>query len=304
MAANFFSPDWFGKISKFFKPTSFGDGISNAFNGVKNAFKNVFNWGKEQIESWTGDLPNKTNKEIADSNLDFQREQFEYEKALQEEMFQREDTANQRTVNDMRLAGLNPLNMTGTNGAGNVVGATAPQNNYQMNSTQGFEILNQIFNAALSAKSVASNNSLQQANANLLNAQAQNQNIKNVYEADTLQTILSGYKYDNDLKFLNQQNQLENYLFNASMGWTENMPDWLKQNAARYGYKPFGDRNIQKLNDLNYEVFSRSGKHNFSAFDSVPYVDLSEMSSKLISDDLLNGLLGFFGNIPKFFMGK
>lgn len=76
------------------------------------------------------------NSEIAENNLDWQkeafaqnqanwRENFDYQKALQERIFDREDTSYQRTVNDMRQAGLNPLAMNGTNGSGEAI-ATSP----------------------------------------------------------------------------------------------------------------------------------------------------------------------------------
>lgn len=74
---------------------------------------------------------NATNKEIAEQNLGFQRDLFEYNKALQQQQWEREDTSYQRTKADMLSAGLNPLSMQGTNGAGEVVSQTAPQNNFQ-----------------------------------------------------------------------------------------------------------------------------------------------------------------------------
>lgn len=71
---------------------------------------------------------NETNKGIAEQNLGFQRENLEYQKALQQDIFEREDTAYQRTKADMLAAGLNPLSMQGTNGAGEAI-ATTPLNN-------------------------------------------------------------------------------------------------------------------------------------------------------------------------------
>lgn len=76
------------------------------------------------------------NSETANNNLNFQNEvfaqnqknweaNFDYQKALQERIFDREDTSYQRTVNDMRQAGLNPLAMNGTNGSGEAI-ATSP----------------------------------------------------------------------------------------------------------------------------------------------------------------------------------
>lgn len=71
---------------------------------------------------------NATNREIAEQNLGFQRENLEYQKELQKQIFEREDTAYQRTKADMLAAGLNPLSMQGTNGAGEAI-ATSPMNN-------------------------------------------------------------------------------------------------------------------------------------------------------------------------------
>lgn len=76
------------------------------------------------------DKTNETARDIANDNLQFQRENLDYQKALQEKIFQREDSSYQRTVADMRAAGLSPLAMNGTNGAGEAIQTTAPENSY------------------------------------------------------------------------------------------------------------------------------------------------------------------------------
>jgi len=73
---------------------------------------------------------NETNKEIAQMNLDFQRENLDYQKALQQQIFERADTSYQRTVEDMRKAGLNPLAMNGTNETGGAIQTEAQHNDY------------------------------------------------------------------------------------------------------------------------------------------------------------------------------
>lgn len=82
------------------------------------------------------DSVNHTNKAIADQNLGFQRENLDYQKALQQQIFEREDTAYQRTAQDMAAAGLNPLTMNGTNASGDVVSTTPLNNEFQ---AQGYQ---------------------------------------------------------------------------------------------------------------------------------------------------------------------
>lgn len=77
---------------------------------------------------------NDVNSAIAQQNLQFQRENLDYQKALQQQIFQREDSSYQRTVNDMRQAGISPLAMNGTNGAGEAISTTALNNDYKDSS--------------------------------------------------------------------------------------------------------------------------------------------------------------------------
>lgn len=101
--------------------------IQESVNESNKAMQESANATNMQIATDTNNL----NKAIADQNLAFQREQQDYEEALQKQIFEREDTSYQRTVADMKASGLNPLSMGGTNGSGAVVGRTASNNTMQ-----------------------------------------------------------------------------------------------------------------------------------------------------------------------------
>lgn len=213
MAYNFWN-DFFD-VDSFWKPLG---------NAIGSGFKKVSNWFGGLWKDWTG----QTNNEM---NLDFQRENLDYQKALQQKIFEREDTAYQRTVNDMRLAGLNPVSMQGTNAAGEAIQTTSPEST----KTSEIQALSEIMNVISQLNVNRNNNSVSQANANLINAQAENQKIKNLYESDILaQTLNSldlgniGKRFQNQRDNISWQQELRNLAFNEQFGISDNMPDFAK----------------------------------------------------------------------------
>lgn len=60
-------------------------------------------------------------------NYNQQAKQYEYQKELNQLQMQREDTQYQRTVKDMRAAGMSPLAMQGLNSSSPLTSASAPQ---------------------------------------------------------------------------------------------------------------------------------------------------------------------------------
>ena len=109
---------------------------------------------------YMSDQTNATNKAIADQNLSFQRENLDYTKALQQQIFNREDSSYQRTVADMRAAGMSPLVMNGTNGAGEALATTAMNNQYQhsqpLDYKSPFEAFNGIANILQTREAIRS----------------------------------------------------------------------------------------------------------------------------------------------------
>lgn len=75
------------------------------------------------------------NVALGGLNYNSQLANLDYQKELQQKIFQREDTALQRRMSDAKSAGLNPYSVinSGGAGAGSVVSTKAPQANMNLN---------------------------------------------------------------------------------------------------------------------------------------------------------------------------
>lgn len=151
-----------------------------------------------QAQKDISDETNATNLEIANQNLAFQRENLDYQKALQQQIFEREDTAYQRTVNDMRSAGLSPLSMQNTNGSGEAIQTQALNNSFQK---QGYDVLRQsafedLGNSLLNTASSISQIDSLRAQAKKTEAEADNIKIQNDYSALLLEEQLKKARQD------------------------------------------------------------------------------------------------------------
>lgn len=68
------------------------------------------------------------------ANYGLQSANFDYQRALQQQIFNREDTSYQRQVADLEAAGLNKYAVAGGANAGSVVSTSAPQMNFGFDS--------------------------------------------------------------------------------------------------------------------------------------------------------------------------
>lgn len=122
-------------------------GLSQGFGGLAGGITSTF------ASMRNTDKTNQANKDVAAQNLAFQREQQDYQKALQQQIFEREDTAHQREIEDLKRAGINPLATAGGNGAnaGSVVPLTELNNTYQAQTADfsGLQTAGQALDAAV-----------------------------------------------------------------------------------------------------------------------------------------------------------
>lgn len=83
-------------------------------------------------------MTNQANRDINLQNIKFQEENLEYQKALQQQIFEREDTAYQRKVQDLINAGINPaVASTGSgSNAGSIVNTQALHNDMRHQAPQ------------------------------------------------------------------------------------------------------------------------------------------------------------------------
>lgn len=187
---------------------------------------------------------NATNKAIADQNLAFQREQQEYEKALQQKIFEREDSSYQRTVKDMRQAGLSPLTMNGTNGSGEAIALSPMNNQYQAQAFQAQQAYQQ---QAKDFGWVSQLSTVGQTLEALKNMRLTNQE-KQADIALKLDAIGKGYNpYSNEQDLFNLNKEFQGYVnadkkrqegYNSFFGFHSGMSD--KEKLLTVALKAFG----------------------------------------------------------------
>lgn len=178
-------------------------------------------------------MTNQANRDINLQNIKFQEQNLEYQKDLQQQIFEREDTAYQRKVNDLIKAGINPAVAAGGSGsaAGSVVSTQAPHNDMRYQAPQ-FN-LGSAIDTLKSLKQIASI----EEQTNVAKAQSDYLgSLKNKVDAETNKIVfdnnffdktkedrLKRFAYETDIlqyqkDMLSRQNDLNKIGYNFALG--------------------------------------------------------------------------------------
>lgn len=223
MAFKFFSSgqikDFFGKVGDFLgfgSGSSSHSGLSSVWDKFKNGNTNIYN--QENVEK-----TNATNKAIADENLAFQRENLDYQKALQQQIFQREDSANQRAVADMRAAGLSPLAGLQPSSAGEAISTSPLHNDYQEQSytPQNMGSISDFLGTVSQLRAAFNSNKLQEE-------QVQSAKLDNFLKANTMLGSIDSAYMDAIMKRYDALDKREQHVYNSYYGITNNMNEYEK----------------------------------------------------------------------------
>lgn len=129
-------------------------------------------------EAVAGAVQGTGNVGIGIANLVQQQKMFNYQKELQERIFQREDNAYQRAVEDMKLAGINPASLNAQTQGGQ---AGIAQQNFQTPQMQNIAGFNQIVLDMLEAQKRSADIRRTVAETGHTEARTRGQTLENEY---------------------------------------------------------------------------------------------------------------------------
>lgn len=255
----------------------------------------------------------KLNKQIADQNLAFQKDNLEYQKQLQQQIFDREDSSYERMVSSARAAGLSPLGLQGLS-SGEAIPTQPLSNNMNYQSTSALSAISSVFQTIMGIKSGFAELANLNAQTNKTNAEAlaiSNKNSLFNLNEERIAYLADLYSRQEDYfskKLSNYSSSLNN-VFNSHFGWSDNMPNWLKvlsfvSNNPILRIHDIGDPMHTRIDSYTYNgIFKGSDDYN-QIFDFNKLSDDLMDSITDIGSQLFEKIPGAFGNLIKsFFKG-
>lgn len=146
--------------------------IKKAISGSQNGFIPSFLPLSGMVNDIVDNITGKSQKEFA-------REQFEYNKQLNELQMQREDSTYQRTIADLQAAGLNPNLLLGGSAGALSSSAGSPVSGVMPTGKGGLSDLIGLFNMVQTAKETNARVANLEAGAKAYNSKAENTGIDN-----------------------------------------------------------------------------------------------------------------------------
>lgn len=189
-------------------PIIFG-AASLAYNLGKDYLQNKKDKESQSLAQDNLDL----NKIVATQNYDLAKQQFEYQKDLNQTVMEREDNAMQRQIADLKAAGMSPLMASGGASATPLTSANAPQMDLSgVNTAMGnmLSAYNDIFNRRMTRQQFRLNAVLQTADAYNKIAEAKLQRRYLGLQADYLDAELK-YNKSHGFRDLSWQSELTRF---------------------------------------------------------------------------------------------